>query len=137
MKRFMSLVTIMLVLLGLASCSVEDFNYKEDTQYAYAEVTTSDGQAFVFRSKHGRNAYYEKLRGAKVIQYVNEIIISEKDTATVHFFCEECGYEEVLEGVKAPSARVFQCECKENLNEQARKEYIAVCISLNDEEADS
>lgn len=60
-----------------------------------------------------------------------QINLADGETAKVHFHCAQCGYDEILEEVVAPYARLFACECSGTLEEANMKEYIAVTIGIN------
>ena len=64
------------------------------------EITTSNGDAIVatgtLTQETAKNIYALKLNS---------------ESADVHFFCSDCGYDEVME-MTAPAAKMFKCECK-------------------------
>ena len=96
MKKFFILITVIATLF-LTSCA-------SDNIPAIAEITSSTGQAFTCLSHHGiRTA---NSNGNKVVFYANE-----GEFLTVHFFCTECGHDE-LTTLEVPASKVFLCDCE-------------------------
>ena len=127
MKNVICVPMMVCLICMLTACST---TRKVDVDHAYVEITTSTGGA-IAESFHGNNATYEMKRQGCALKYPLKINMADGETATVHFHCSQCGYDEVLEEVVAPYARLFACECNGTLEEGNMKEYIAVLIGNN------
>lgn len=112
-------------LLSLTACAD---TYQKDCDHAYAEITTSDGVAYVVVSYHGNNYYYEGKRQETAVEKATTVSVEDGVTANVHFHCSQCGYDEVLEDEKVPYARLFSCECNGAVGSENPREYIAILI---------
>ncbi len=122
-----AMVIFVLCMIGVLLFLV-DSSWKKDFDFAYIEITTSDGTACVDNAFHGNNKQTDALRQAYAIQEPTQISLPDGGTAKIHFHCSQCGYDEMLEEVVAPYAKVFACECSGTLEDGNRKEYIAVVI---------
>lgn len=127
MKKFMITAMISMVCM-LTSCGS---SRNEDLDYAYVEITTSVGSAHIANAFHNNNDSYENRRQIKAVKYPVKIDLADGETARIHFHCNQCGYDEVLEEVVAPYAKLFECECCGTFEEGNEKEYIAVIIGIN------
>lgn len=124
MKKFMAIATVISLLFMLTACGGE----KTDTDFAYVEITTSAGTAYVDNAFHGNNGEYEEQRQYQAVKNPTKVKLADGETATIHFHCNQCGYDEMIEEVVAPYARLFYCECSGTLQEANMKEYLAVII---------
>lgn len=121
-------LVVCLICMLLTACGI---TRKEDADHAYVEITTSTGGSYIAEAFHGNNATYEMKRQECALKYATKINMADGETATIHFHCSQCGYDEVLEEVVAPYARLFACECNGTLEAGNMKEYIAVLIGNN------
>ena len=128
MKKLTIIALVISMLCMLTACGS---SLKIDEDYAYIEITTSIGTAHVDNAFHGNNAEYEVQRQTYAVKYPVQINLADGETAQIHFHCAQCGYDEMLEEVVAPYARLFACECSGTLEEGNMKEYIAVIIGIN------
>lgn len=128
MKKFMAMVIVISLFCVLTACGS---SREDDIDFAYVEITTSTGTALVASAFHGNNAEYEMQRQYQAIKSPTKIDLADGETATIHFHCDQCGYDEVVEEAVAPYAKVFACECSGTLAEGNMREYIAVTIGVN------
>ena len=105
---------------------------KKDVDFAYIEITTSVGTAHIANAFHGSTAHYERQRQTFAIRYPIQINLAASETAKLHFHCNQCGYDEMIEEVVAPYAKLFYCKCSGTLEEGNMKEYLAVIIGNAD-----
>lgn len=129
MKKFMAIATVISLLCMLTACGS---SRKDDVDFAYIEITTSVGTAHVANAFHGNNEQYEMERQKYAVQYPTQINLADGETAKIHFHCNQCGYDEMIEEVVAPYAKLFYCECSGTLEEGNMKEYLAVIIGNAD-----
>jgi len=127
MKKFISIAMVIFLVFTLTACD----SGSKDVDRAYLEITTSMGGAFITTAFHGNNETIEKNRQIHALQYPMKINMADGESATIHFHCNQCGYDEVLEKVIEPYARMFACECKGTFEDGALKEYISVLIGDN------
>lgn len=127
MKKFVIFMIMLSLLCMCTACAT----YKCDNDFAYVEVTTSTGSAYVARAFHGPNSKTELERQPNAIKHSTKIELADGETATIHFHCAQCGYDEVVEEAVAPYAKLFCCECDGTLEDGNLKEYISVLIGSN------
>lgn len=129
MKKFMAMVIVISLFCALTAC--DSPSWKQDTDFAHVEITTSTGTAHVDYAFHGKNYVTDANRKEHAIDNPTKIDLADGETATIHFRCDQCGYDEVVEEAVAPYAKVFACECSGTLAEGNMTEYIAVTIGVN------
>lgn len=127
MKKFIAISTVISLICILTSCEFA----REDVDFAYIEITTSAGTAHVVNAFHGNNAHYDKQRQVYATANPVKINLADGETAIVHFHCAQCGYDEMIEEVVSPYAKLFACECSGTYEDGNQKEYIAVIIGNN------
>ena len=125
MKKVICVAMVVCLICMLTACGT---TREVDVDHAYVEITRSTGVCYIAESFHGNNATYEMKRQECALKNATIINMADGETATIHFHCSQCGYDEVLEEVVAPYARLFACECNGTLEEGNMKEYIAVLI---------
>lgn len=110
MKKLFLLITVIATLL-LTSCATDNIP-------AIAEITSSTGQAFTCLSHHGIPT--ANSTGNKVVFHV-----PEGESITVHFFCTECGYDE-LTTLNVPASKVFLCDCEHEVEKDEEDNTIVI-----------
>lgn len=128
----MVIVTVISLLFMLTACGPSQ---KVDEDFAYIEITTSIGSAYVANAFHGNNEEYEMQRQDHAVSNPTTVNLAAGETAKIHFHCSQCGYDEMIEEVVSPYARLFHCECSGTFSEGNMKEYISVIISNVDLDA--
>lgn len=138
MKKIFIVMTVLFLAL-FCCCSCSDFIY--DSDFAYVEITTDGGFSKVKNAEHGKNLTVEKERQANALKQPVRVTVAEGETVNIHFHCNECGYDEVIEEVVGPVAKLFSCECSGEPGTGSMKEYIAVevevSVELNDNEGET
>ena len=115
---------LVVMVCSLTACKTEMW-YNSDPDNAYVELVTSNGSAVNRQSFHYINKYHNGLARA----LANELVLSlpEATTVSVHFVCQDCGYDETSE-LTVPAAEVFSCDCVDGDNSKGLKEYFAVSL---------
>lgn len=123
--RILSVFVVISILVGaLSSC--EELSFKEDTDYAFVEITTADGESLVEKAYHGFNYYWDSDRQEHAMNTPVIVNGAPGNVASIHFHCNQCGYDEVIDEAIAPYARLFYCQCSGGMSDNDRKEYISV-----------
>lgn len=128
MKKFIAMTTVISLLCLLTACGSK---WKKDTNYAYIEITTSTGISYTDCAFHGQNHETDANRQEHAIKNPVKIDLADGETAEIHFYCSQCGYDEEVKEVVAPYAKVFACECSGTLEEGNMTEYIAILIGTD------
>ena len=125
MKKIIFFVFALSFTLTLFGCS-----QNWDNDYAYAEVTHPNGVAIVL-APHGEQHYSNRMSYA--VEHGAKFSVKNGDVVTIHFHCDQCGYDENVELV-SPFAKLLSCECEENLKEGIIKEYISILAAEIEED---
>ena len=124
-KVVIMMVTVVLICVALTGCSNA---FKEDEIPATVTLTTSSGDATVWKSVNG--AGMTQSGKERAIHYKSNIVLKDGETATVTFKCDACGDEQKYEVTEA-WAEVLSCKCPEEIDENGNaKEYVAISISF-------
>ena len=125
MKKLMaSFVAMALLVVSLSGCN----SIMEDKIPATAEITTSEGDAYVVNSVNGTN---KNVSGATyAVTYAPFLLsLTDGESATIYFYCPACGHEE-NDTISAPFAKLYKCECPEKMGKNgAAREYICITTS--------
>ena len=125
-KICMMMVTVVLMCVALTGCS----SLKQDETHASVTLTTSAGQAYVWRSFNGAGMNVSGQEAA--LRYKSEVVLKKGETAVVTFKCDACGNNQEYEVDKA-WAETLSCDCTEKIDEKGNaKEYTAISISFED-----
>lgn len=127
-KICVMIVTVVLMCTALTGCSN---TFKSDDTHATISLTTSSGDASVWRSVNGAG---KTISGQEIaLMNKSEIILKKGNTAIVKFECEACGNEQEFE-VKEAWAETISCDCPVEIDEKGNaKEYVAISISFEEE----
>lgn len=124
-KLIIMVVTVVLMCTALTGCSNP---FKTDDTHATVTLTTSSGEAHIWRSVNGAGM---TTSGKDIALYhKSEFILNEGETATVTFKCDACGNEQEYE-VSEAWAETLSCDCPEEIDQNGNaKEYTAISISF-------
>ena len=133
MKRILkTIVTMMIMVVMLTGCSNP---FRKDEKNATVSITTSDGQAHVYKSVNGSDA---TVSGKEYALRKEKIKVNMKTGETAHivFKCDACGNEQEF-NIDQPWSDIISCDCPEKINKDGNaKEYAAIEIEYDQEEAE-
>ena len=130
MKKFAMIFVAIAIVISMSGCKLSIF--KVDDVPATAEITTTEGDAYVVNSVNGAN---KTVSGASyaVSHAPVSLHLADGEKATIHFVCSACGYE-VEDTIIAPFAKLYHCECPEKIDENGNAcEYISITASTKEE----
>lgn len=133
MKRMLkTIVTMMIMVVALTGCS--NLSRKDDTN-ATVSITTSDGQAYVYRSVNGSDA---TVSGKEYALRKDKIKVNMKtgETAHIKFKCNACKNKQEFD-IDQPWSDIISCDCPEKIDKDGNaKEYVAIEVAYNQEESE-
>jgi len=130
-KRSLLVIIASAVTMFLTSCSTNIGNdltqsFKQDTEPATIEITTSTGKAAIVNSINGAGYNRSGIQRAK--DSCINLELEPEETATIHFQCEACGFDET-ETITAPYAKMWQCNCPEEIDADGNvREYVDIVV---------
>ena len=119
------MVTVVLMCVVLTGCSNP---LKTDNTHATVTLTTSTGEAYVWRSVNGAGMNHSGQEIA--LHHKTEIVLKENETAKITFKCDACGNEQEYE-VSEAWAQVLSCDCPEKIDDEGNaKEYTSISVTF-------
>lgn len=107
MKKILALLAMLLLLTACGQ--YDDTLYMDESKDAFALVSTSSGNTYLFNAYTYCDEQYTAQ--ADALAYPYSVYLESADTATIRFTCAACHHKEMIYNITAPSEFYLECDC--------------------------